>query len=162
MLRCDRIADASQGLERRMTHPTATRTATDLGRPSAGNMSEPRLGSRIHHARRAPDWADSVFYSRFANFVELQHAAFHYSVIGGNALIALAPGLNGSHLLNDEVSASNSRGDTAGQSASAADQLCFNSDRTGYGVEPEEERPMQTTPVLLADCKSISRSQMSE
>jgi hypothetical protein len=52
----------------------------------------------------------SIFCSPKANCLEKRGRGFHYSVIGGNATILLAPGYVGGHPLNDESPASISEG----------------------------------------------------
>jgi hypothetical protein len=89
-----------------------------------------------------------------ANFLEMRGAGFHYSVIGGFAMIDLAPGLADCHLLNPEGATPDL---LAAAGARAGEERRFNTDRAGRDFGPAEERLMQTTAVLLTACKSISR-----
>jgi hypothetical protein len=102
-----------------MTHLTATDAATAHRQVVALDRSgrKHRRRTRPLCATAAP--AKSVFDSRVANFLEMRTAAFHYSVIGGYAKISLAPGLADSHLLIDEVAASDLWADGAGALARA-------------------------------------------
>ena len=116
-----------------MTHPAAGFAATATGRVNAACQPEPgRRGwsgtagasDRCLSVRclpppavadaKSPKASKSVFYSGLANFLESGRTRFHYSVIRRTAKIAMAAGRPGRHLLNDEVSASALRGDSAG------------------------------------------------
>jgi hypothetical protein len=104
-----------------MTHLTAISAATACGQPPVAHPTERKPSVPAAPACPAPNWAESLFYSRVANFLEMRGAAFHYSVIGGQAIVALAPGLADCHLLNDEIEAL-SRGDAAGARAQAGEE----------------------------------------
>jgi hypothetical protein len=115
------IRYAPQGLERRMTHLTAATAMAAPGRGFANDRAGQEYGRRMDAIRAARQWADLVFSSALANFLEKRLGAFHYSVIGGHALIALAAGPACRHLLNDEVAAPDLRGDAAGARSQAGD-----------------------------------------
>jgi hypothetical protein len=113
--------DAPQALERRMTHPVTTFAATAPGRVPANARSRYSCG-RTRSVTHSVASVKSSFYNRVAIFLEMRRAPFHYSVIGWDTRIHLAPGLAECHLLNDDVSASSSRGGTAGAWAPAGDE----------------------------------------
>ncbi len=101
-----------------MTHLTATIAAT-----APGPMRSIDRTVQIHNfARIARQPAESVFYSPVANFLELDRAGSHTSVIGGHAMHTLAPGVGDSHISYDVSAAPNRRGDAAGARARAGDE----------------------------------------
>jgi hypothetical protein len=98
---------------------TATNTAAARWQRLATDRAGQRHCRRSSRARLIPIRSESVFYSPVANLLEIPGVAFHYSVIGGCATIALARGLAGRHTSNDEVTASGMRGGAAGAQARA-------------------------------------------
>jgi hypothetical protein len=73
-------------------------------------------------ARPAGESTRSVFYSPVANLLESQRGGSHYSVIDCAVATPLVPGLSGSYLLIDEISASLERDDTADAQAQAGEE----------------------------------------
>jgi hypothetical protein len=96
-----------------MTHPAATFEAVAPG-SGAPNVYPQRSRDQTRSARHPADAMKSTFYDRVEILLEMRRAPFHYSVIDGDARIRQAPGHADCHLLNDDVSASSSRGGTAG------------------------------------------------
>ncbi len=133
-----------------MTHLTAT--IADTARLSIFAID------RVVQRRLAPQSANSVFYGLVANFLELAGAAFHYSVISVDAMNTLAPGLGDRPIPYNGSAAPNTRGDVAGVRARAGYESRLNPVQTGRGLEPAEERAMQTAVVLPPGRKSTSRT----
>jgi hypothetical protein len=173
--------DAPQGSKTRMTHPAPTFAAKAFGCVAA-NVHSDSIRRRTRCTRPAPirnapgeyrsaddapadnaiERLKSTFYDRVEIFLEIHRVAFHYSVIGGDAKFRQAPGLADCHLLNDDVSASSSRGATAGAWAPAGDERRFNQVDPGRVFEPIRERSMRMIAVSQTKGTSISRSQISE
>ena len=133
-----------------MTHLTATIAATAT--------ESIRAIDQLGHLLHAPHPANAVFFSPVANCLELPRAAFHYSVISVDAMNTLAPGLGDRHIPFNGSAAPNTRGDVAGVRARADYESRLNSDQTGRGLEPAEEKAMQTAVVLPPGRKSTSRT----
>jgi hypothetical protein len=94
-----------------MTHLAATLAESAQTKVTA-NL-RPALKSHVQNPA-APDTsgsAVSTIDSPVAIFLEKRRASFHYSVIGLDARISLAPEIADCHVLNAELSASSSRGD---------------------------------------------------
>jgi hypothetical protein len=94
-----------------MTHLAATLAESAQTKVTA-NL-RPALKSHVQ-TPAAPDTsgsAVSTIDSPVAIFLEKRRAPYHYSVIGLDARISLAPEIADCHVLNAEVSASSSRGD---------------------------------------------------
>jgi hypothetical protein len=119
--------DASQGLERRMVHPTAATKSLAGRRPSATRIAIDR--HRCKHrfsglTRNGPSRRPvSVFCSRIPNFVELGSAEPHYSVIDRYAAVLLTSYI-GWRPLNDEVANSRFEG-ACPLTAHGSSILCF-------------------------------------
>jgi hypothetical protein len=128
----------------------------------AANVHPRRSSGRTHPARHATDPMKSTFCNPVEIFLEMRRAPFHYSVIGWDTRMHLAPGLADCHLLNDDVSASSSRGGTAGARASAGGERRLSQVEPECNFEPIQERFMQMIAVLLSMRTSISRSRISE
>jgi hypothetical protein len=98
--------DASQGLERRMVHPTAATRSLAGRRPPAPRIAIDRRQRKHRFSRLTqsspPRRPESVFCSRIPNFVELGSAGPHYSVIDRYTAVLLTS-YTGRRPLNDEV-----------------------------------------------------------
>jgi hypothetical protein len=135
---CNRTGRAA-GLDRRMTHLAATFAENPHPRVTASLRPAPMSRVRIHAASHAPCSAESTIYGDVAIFLVKRLAPFHYSVIGSDARVGLAPGIAGCHVLNAVRSASSPRGDYAAARAPAGDKQRFNQTRPGYDFEPAED-----------------------
>jgi hypothetical protein len=85
-----------------MTHLTAIGAATGHGQLPTIESAGQKQRLQAYGACPGPHPRESIFYSPVANFLEMPSARFHYSVIGGYAMVGLAPGLTDCHLLNPE------------------------------------------------------------
>ena len=150
------------GLDRRMTHLAAA-FAENLHRRVATNLRPaPVSRVRTQAASHASGSAEYTIHRDVAIFLEKRLASPHYSVIGPDAKIGLAPEIVGRHVLNAALSASSSPGDFAAARAPAGDKQRFNQTGPGYDFEPAEERLMRMRTLSLAIWTSISRSRLTE
>jgi hypothetical protein len=154
--------DAPQAWIGRMTHLAASFAENAHPRVTASLRPAPMSRVRSHAASHAACSAVSTIYSDVAIFLETRLTSFHYSVIGSDVRIGLAPEIAGCHVLNAARSASSSRGDYAAARPPAADKERFDQTRPGYDFEPAEERLMRMRTLSLATWTSISRSRQSE
>jgi hypothetical protein len=158
---CNRTG-CTAGLDRRMTNLAGTFAENTHSRVAASLRPGPISRVRTHPASRDSCSAESTIFSDAAIFLEKLLAPFHYSVIGSDARISLAPEIAGCHVLNAARSASSSLGDNAAARASAGDKERFNQTRPGYDFEPAEERLIRMGTLSLAIWTSPSRSRQSE
>ena len=158
---CNRTG-CTTGLDRRMTHLAAAFAENPHPRVAANLRPAPVSRFRTLAASHASGSGEYTIHSVVAIFLEKRLASSHYSVIGPDAKIGLAPEIAGCHVLNAALSASSSRGDYAAARASAGDKQRFNQTGPGYDFEPAEERLMRMRTLSLATWTSISRSRQSE
>jgi hypothetical protein len=107
-----------------MTHPTAYASSTAIRRPTPSSPAIDRHECKHSlsdmAAHRSPIRIGSVFRSGAANYLEMRHAEFHYSVNGCFGTALPASGYAGCRPLIDEVPASQSEVATASARASGA------------------------------------------
>jgi hypothetical protein len=114
------------GWDRRMTHLAATFAENPHPRVAANLRPAPVSRVRPYAASHASGSGENTIHSDVAIFLEKRLASSHYSVIGPDAKIGLAPEIAGCHVLNAALSASSSRDDYAAARAPAGDKQHFN------------------------------------
>jgi len=106
-----------------MTHLAAPRAATVHGQFFTINLVLSKFCLRNFWVYPSRAVTKPIFCSPVANLLEMASGAFHYSVMGRDAMRALAPGQADCHLPDDEdAAASVFQADGAGARARAVDK----------------------------------------